>query len=176
MQRKLLAAATALLMAASSMSVRAMDSSFQSVVPQYPYKAFITEREIPGRDTGFKQGEELQNGWADDDTGGIGTNPLPKDGDLLDFKHHKTYLSGYKDGLFRPNHNLTRAEAAALMYGLLKEPITVPSGRFSDVTEDWYAQAVNALASLQILSGGEDGRYRPDAPMTRGEENDQICA
>lgn len=65
---------------------------------------------------------------------------------------------------------MTRAQAAQLFYGLLKNrevPITVT---FSDVPADaWYKSAVETLASLGIVSGVGDGRFIPDRPITRAE-------
>ena len=57
-----------------------------------------------------------------------------------------------------------------VFYRLLNEQGTVPGGMFSDVADSsWYAQAVNYLASLEIINGYPDGTFRPDAPMTRAE-------
>jgi hypothetical protein len=43
-------------------------------------------------------------------------------------------------------------------------------GRFPDVTNDaWYAEAVNYLVSLGILTGYPDGTFQPNAYITRAE-------
>lgn len=90
--------------------------------------------------------------------------------DLLNTRDHMAYLSGYDTGLFGPDNNMTRAEAAQMFYGLLLNkdvPITVS---FADVSEDaWYAQAVNALASLGIVTGVGDGKFDPQRAITRAE-------
>ena len=88
----------------------------------------------------------------------------------LDTRHHDAYLNGYPGGLFGPDDDMTRAEAAQMFCNLLLErtvPVTV---RFSDVrNEAWYAQAVNTLASLGIVQGVGGGEFAPGRSITRAE-------
>ena len=89
---------------------------------------------------------------------------------LLNTTDHNAYLRGYSAVRFGPEDAMTRAQAAQLFYGLLKDrevPITVT---FTDVPADaWYKNAVETLASLGIVSGVGDGRFIPDRPITRAE-------
>ena len=65
---------------------------------------------------------------------------------------------------------MTRAEVAAMFSNLLLDKNVPITTSFSDVAEDaWYADAVNMLASLDMIAGYEDGTFRPDAPITRAE-------
>ncbi len=41
--------------------------------------------------------------------------------------------------------------------------------KFKDMEGHWARDAVNDLGSRMIVGGGEDGRFRPDKPMTRAE-------
>ena len=88
----------------------------------------------------------------------------------LNTKDHMAYLHGYDDGTFSPDSRMTRAEAAQMFYNLLLDkevPVTVS---FQDVPADaWYADAVNTLASLGIITGVGDDRYEPDRAITRAE-------
>ena len=88
----------------------------------------------------------------------------------LNTKDHMAYLHGYDDGTFGPDSRMTRAEAAQMFYNLLLDkevPVTVS---FQDVPADaWYADAVNTLASLGIITGVGDGHYEPDRAITRAE-------
>ena len=88
----------------------------------------------------------------------------------LNTKDHMAYLHGYDDGTFGPDSRMTRAEAAQMFYNLLLDkevPVTVS---FQDVPADaWYADAVNTLASLGIITGVGDDRYEPDRAITRAE-------
>jgi len=81
---------------------------------------------------------------------------------------HKRYISGYENGTFRPDKTMTRAEAAVMIYGLLKE---VPEERaaFDDVSpEDWYYDAIGVLAAAGIIVD-EDELAEPMEEISRGE-------
>ncbi|MCL2593871.1 MAG: S-layer homology domain-containing protein, partial [Defluviitaleaceae bacterium] len=79
--------------------------------------------------------------------------------------------SGYPDGMFRPNNSITRAEVASLLYEMFDSSgVAVNMSIFEDVLETaWYAQRVNTLASAGIITGYPDGRFMPNAPITRAE-------
>ena len=90
--------------------------------------------------------------------------------DWLNTKEHLAYLAGYPGGIFGPDQNMTRAEAAQMFYNLLLEKDVEITVEFEDVPEDaWYATSVNSLASLGILSGVGEGRFDPDRSITRAE-------
>lgn len=85
---------------------------------------------------------------------------------------HMWYVNGYPDGSVRPEGSITRAEAAMIFYRLLDDDdkLTPAPQAFSDVSADaWYGQSVNYLASAGLLSGYQDGTFRPNAPITRAE-------
>ena len=88
----------------------------------------------------------------------------------LNTHDHMAYLSGYTDGNFGPDDNMTRAQVAQMFYRLLLEkdvPVTV---QFSDVPADaWYATAVNTLASLGIVNGIGNNQFAPERQITRAE-------
>ena len=88
----------------------------------------------------------------------------------LQTKEHNGYMGGYGNGLFGPNDNMTRAQVARMFYNLLLEkdvPVTVS---FTDVPADaWYAEAVNTLASLDVIKGIGDGQFAPNRTITRAE-------
>ena len=90
--------------------------------------------------------------------------------DLLNTQEHRVYLHGYDTGLFGPNNDMTRAEAAQMFYNLLLDkdvPITV---NFSDVPADaWYTTAVNTLASLGLVEGVGNNQFAPERAITRAE-------
>ena len=69
-----------------------------------------------------------------------------------------------------PDACMTRAEAAQLFYNLLLDKDVDATARFPDVPDgEWYATAVNILASLGIITGFPDGSYHPDECMTRAQ-------
>lgn len=85
-------------------------------------------------------------------------------------QNHLPYMNGYPDGSFRPEANITRAETAALFSKLYDSPVLGSKELFSDVSEtDWFAQAVGDMSSQGLITGYEDGTFRPDIPVTRAE-------
>lgn len=90
--------------------------------------------------------------------------------DWLNTRDHNAYLSGYDNGAFGPNDNMTRAQVAQMFYNLLLNKDVTIVADFSDVpTDAWYATAVNTLASLGIVNGIGNGQFAPDRPITRAE-------
>lgn len=85
---------------------------------------------------------------------------------------HTAYMNGYGDGTFRPDANITRAEAAAIaarLSSLYNAEMTYVCN-FSDTDSTaWYANVVGFVSSKGIASGDGDGTFRPDDPVTRAE-------
>ncbi len=84
----------------------------------------------------------------------------------------KGVVKGDPDGNFRPNDDLNRAEAAAILYRVLglEEP-EVPSEKpFSDVAVDlWYSGYIASLKNLELVNGNPDGTYLPGKDINRVE-------
>ena len=90
--------------------------------------------------------------------------------DWLNTSEHIQYLSGYGGGMFGPADNMTRAQVAQMFYNLLNNKNVAITASFSDVSSDaWYAEAVNTLASLGIVTGEGNDRYAPDRSISRAE-------
>ena len=90
---------------------------------------------------------------------------------------HKLYIYGYKDNTFRPEGNMTRAEAAA-MIARLKELDMSNNARpnFSDVKSSWYNASINAVVSAGYMKGYPDGTFAPNGKITRAEFAQMIMA
>lgn len=92
--------------------------------------------------------------------------------DLLEKEDHISYISGYTDGTVRPNRDVTRGEAAMILYSLLKNKDVSSEKTFSDVDTDSYlGKAVSAMAALKVTAGYTDGRYGKNDPIKR----EQFC-
>lgn len=130
-----------------------------------PFVLVWTEASAPGPDPTpdpEPTPDPDEPGIADPDDTGVA--------DWLNTKDHEVFLNGYPDGSFGPDRSMTRAEVAAMFSNLLLDKNVPITTSFSDVAEDaWYADAVNMLASLDMIAGYEDGTFRPDAPITRAE-------
>lgn len=90
--------------------------------------------------------------------------------DWLNTKDHRAYLQGIPNNRFAPGQNMTRAEVAQMFYNLLLDQDVPVTAAFTDVAADaWYADAVNALASMGILKGVGGGKFEPTRNITRAE-------
>ena len=109
----------------------------------------------------------------DPNQGGYTTeNPAPPEvtgvSNWLVTDTHTAYISGFGDGTFRPNANITRAQAAMMFYRLLKDQNVPRTTSFTDMTgSEWYAEAVYALSSLGIIQGYSDGTFRGNDTISR---------
>ena len=89
---------------------------------------------------------------------------------------HKAYIFGYPDGTVRPNGEITRAEAAAMLARLLEiESIgSANAPSFPDTPSAWYNKAINAVVQRDIMKGYPDGSFRPNEAITRAEFTQMI--
>lgn len=91
----------------------------------------------------------------------------------LNKEDHFAYMSGYLDGTFKPNQNITRAEVAVMFSRLIDEDFdsdNYETTSFLDVAEDeWYSDRIGYIESLGIINGYPDSTFRPNAPITRAE-------
>ena len=68
---------------------------------------------------------------------------------------------------FRPNDNMTRAEAATVLSRLFKLQ-SGAANTFADVSANqWFYDAINKCYNAGILNGVGDNKMAPDAPLTR---------
>ena len=79
-------------------------------------------------------------------------------------------LKGYPDGSFRPEQEVTREEMAAMLTRMIQLDYSGKNAPFTDVdSERWSYDEIRALAGAGILKGYEDGSFRPERILTRGE-------
>ena len=89
---------------------------------------------------------------------------------ILPGSKHKAYIMGYPDGSFRPDGDMSRAEAAAIFARLIadkKNESVKGTPSFKDTpNNEWYSAFVGYLEKYNIISGYE---FRPDESITRAE-------
>ena len=93
---------------------------------------------------------------------------------IMPTTEHKAYIVGYEDGTFKPENNMTRAEAAAIFARNIAERKgeNISSGKssFTDVNSKlWYNNSIAYLEKYNIISGYNDGTFRPEEQITRAE-------
>lgn len=82
------------------------------------------------------------------------------------------YIKGYPDGTFKPQANVTRAEAAQMFATLLNGGAnfgTSQATKFSDASDDWYSKAINYVVGKGLISGYPNGTFKPNESITRAE-------
>ena len=97
--------------------------------------------------------------------------------DYVDFLYNANITTGYSDGTFRPNQNITRAQFAVMLYRYLKldesryTGVSLPFADLSSIPE-YAIPAVKALYSEGVITGSEkNGRlyFNPDSSLTRAQ-------
>ncbi|MBS3908032.1 MAG: S-layer homology domain-containing protein [Actinobacteria bacterium] len=79
-------------------------------------------------------------------------------------------IDGYRDGRFRPNANITRAEFCKIVLAALGEtPLGGAAPSFKDTGGHWAQGHIEKAKSLGFIDGYKDGRFRPNANITRAE-------
>lgn len=77
-------------------------------------------------------------------------------------------ITGYPDGTFHPNANITRAEFAAILSRLAGVK-SAKTASFSDISGHWAISAISAVSAKGWVTGYPDGTFRPNAKITRAE-------
>ncbi|WP_213414300.1 S-layer homology domain-containing protein, partial [Xylanibacillus composti] len=86
-------------------------------------------------------------------------------------------VAGYPDGSFKPNHPVTRAEFIVMLAGAMKLDGAGAALHFQDQDQigSWAKGAAALAVEAGIVSGYEDGSFRPDAKITRAEMASMIA-
>lgn len=77
-------------------------------------------------------------------------------------------VTGYPDGTFKPNENITRAEFAAIA-ARFDENANSTNADFSDISGHWAAVEIAKAAANGWVNGYPDGTFKPDQKITRAE-------
>lgn len=79
------------------------------------------------------------------------------------------FISGYPDGSFRPENNISRAEFMTLANKAFKYTEIAPID-YSDVkVEAWYYNVIAIAKAAGYIGGYPDGTMKPNSPITREE-------
>lgn len=82
----------------------------------------------------------------------------------------KAYIHGYADNTFKPDRNVTRAEAATMLANFIDESTKHSNNMLKDVhTNAWYYDSVQKLVDAKVLGGYPDGGFYPNRNLTRAE-------
>ena len=76
-------------------------------------------------------------------------------------------MSGVGDNLFAPKMTTTRAQIVQILYNLEGEPNVSGTMPFTDLTQNWYKDAVLWAYQTGVVSGTSATTFAPDLPVTR---------
>lgn len=80
----------------------------------------------------------------------------------------KGYVSGYSDGSFRPNNNITRAEFVKILNQVLG--LTKSSGKvFNDTKTHWAKHDIDIAVTNGVCNGKSTTEFKPNDAITREE-------
>jgi N-acetylmuramoyl-L-alanine amidase len=88
------------------------------------------------------------------------------------------FISGFEDNTFRPTASLTREQLVSMVLGAvdsipnvnLNVPTQAVGAPYSDVEASrWSASKIQFARDNNIVSGYQDGTFRPSQPVTRAE-------
>jgi len=87
---------------------------------------------------------------------------------------HHAFMVGFADGTIRPMAEVTRAQAATMLFRLMSDEDRTrqwtQNNQFSDVLiTNWFNNAVSTTASTGIFAGMTGGTFMPNQAVTRAE-------
>ena len=134
----------------------------------------VSNSSVTVKSSGGNSGSSGSGSSSGGSTGGTTTNPTtPSSGT------HAAYVAGYEDNTIKPDNNITRAEAAALISRIssgFDSDKDYDVSKFADVDSGaWFAKNVGYAAENNIVRGYEDGSFRPQNTITREEFAAMIC-
>ena len=75
-------------------------------------------------------------------------------------------VEGY-EGLYRPNDTMTRAEFVTILWRAMGEPKPSRKASFTDLTQEWYLDAVAWAEENSVVNGMGGGLFAPTGSVTR---------
>lgn len=75
-------------------------------------------------------------------------------------------IEGYM-GLYRPNDTMTRAEFVTILWRAMGRPQPEGKASFTDLTQDWYKDAVAWAEENAVVNGIGEGKFGPNGDVTR---------
>ena len=95
---------------------------------------------------------DVSHSWADDGIQYCVTHQL---------------MSGIGNDLFGPKLTTTRAQIVQILYNLEGEPKVTGKTPFTDLTNDWYQDAILWAYQTGVVAGTSSTTFAPDQPVTR---------
>ncbi len=135
--------------------------------------------------TNVKRGEYAQllvaaMGWPIDTSGGPHFSDVPTSYvfyGAIETAKNRGAISGYPDGTYRPNSNVSRGEATKISVAVSGwSLLNPPTASYNDVpTNHWAYQFIETALSHGANANDGGGYFRPNAAATRAETAKLLC-
>ena len=86
--------------------------------------------------------------------------------DAVQYAYDNGLMTGVSATKFAPEATTTRAMIVSIL-ARLEGATSAQAAGFADVSDEWYATAVNWAANVGVVNGYEDNTFRPNTAITR---------
>ena len=90
----------------------------------------------------------------------------------VDYAYSYGLMNGTSDKTFAPNGTMTRAMLVTVLWRIEGKPASSVKSPFTDLTADWYVDAVSWAYENEIVKGMSETKFDPNGALTR----EQIAA
>ncbi len=87
--------------------------------------------------------------------------------EAVDFVVDANLMNGISETSFAPNATASRAMVVTTLYRMAGSPEVNGENNFTDLTQDWYAAAVQWAVETGVTTGYSETIFAPNAPITR---------
>ena len=84
----------------------------------------------------------------------------------MQYAYDNGLMTGVSANEFAPEQTTTRAMIVSML-ARLEGVESANNAGFADVSNEWYATAVNWAANVGVVNGYEDGTFQPNTAITR---------
>ena len=135
------------------------DGTFSFTMPSADVKISATFAEDPDWTEPEEPSTDVSDLFLD-----VAANAWYKD--AVQYAYDNGLMTGVSDTEFAPEATTTRAMIVSIL-ARLENVTSAESAGFADVSDEWFATAVNWAASVGVVNGFEDNTFRPNQPITR---------
>ena len=87
--------------------------------------------------------------------------------EYVEYAYDNGYMAGVSNTRFDPEGTCTRAMVATVLWRVAGEPPVANAAPFTDLTADWYANAVAWAYKNKVVAGVSETKFAPDQAATR---------
>lgn len=87
--------------------------------------------------------------------------------DSVLFTYNNKIVKGINDTTFAPSFETTRSQLVTMLYRMANEPEITKASTFSDLTGDWYMDAVAWAQATGVVKGISATEFGPEGSITR---------